>query len=166
MTPKFTVHPSPIGDILIVTRDASLVTLHPFDAPLETEIEALSLRLREIVEPGDSDAAATAVAQLDEYFDGERTAFDLPLDWAPVQGFTRRALESVCEIPYGETASYGEVAILAGAPGAARAVGTACRLTPFSIVVPVHRVIRADGSIGEYGGRPEVKRFLLDLESP
>ena len=56
--------------------------------------------------------------------------------------------------------------ITAGSPRAARAVGTACATTPFSIVVPVHRVVRADGSIGEYGGRPEVKRFLIELENP
>ena len=75
-----------------------------------------------------------------------------------------RALTAVTEIPYGETASYGEVAALAGKPRAARAVGTACRTTPFSLVVPVHRVVRSDGSIGEYGGHPEVKEYLLDLE--
>ena len=61
-------------------------------------------------------------------------------------------------------AGYGEVAISAGRPRAARAVGTACARTPFSIVVPVHRVVRADGSLGEYGGRPDVKQYLIDLE--
>jgi methylated-DNA-[protein]-cysteine S-methyltransferase len=70
----------------------------------------------------------------------------------------------VCEIPYGEVASYAEVAIAAGSPGANRAVGTACARTPISIVVPAHRVVRSDGSIGEYGGHPERKRYLLDLE--
>ncbi len=90
--------------------------------------------------------------------------FDIPLDWRLVRGFTRDALEAVRDIPYGETAGYGEVAILAGSPRAARAVGTACATTPFSIVVPVHRVVRSDGSLGEYGGHPEVKRFLIDLE--
>ena len=59
---------------------------------------------------------------------------------------------------------YGEVAVIAGSPGAARAVGTACRLTPLSVVVPVHRVIRSDGTPGHYGAYPERKRYLLDLE--
>jgi methylated-DNA-[protein]-cysteine S-methyltransferase len=173
--PRYRVHPSPIGDILIVTTADGIVTLHPFDGPLHAEIERVALRLRALPAPDDAtDAAApdsgaaeaftSAITQLDEYFDGEREQFDLPLDWRLVRGFTRAALESVCEIPYGETASYGEVAIAAGIPRAARAVGTACATTPFSVVVPVHRVVRADGSLGEYGGRPEMKRFLIDLE--
>ncbi len=165
--PRYRVHPSPIGDVLIVTTDDGIVTLHPFDGPLHSEIERVALQLRALPVPDDgTDAspAATAAAQLDEYFDGERREFDLPLDWRLVRGFTRAALEAVCEIPYAETASYGEVAITAGTPRAARAVGTACATTPFSLVVPVHRVVRADGSLGEYGGRPDVKRFLIDLE--
>ncbi|MDR7190991.1 methylated-DNA-[protein]-cysteine S-methyltransferase [Microbacterium sp. BE35] len=171
--PRYRVHPSPIGDILIVTTGDGIVTLHPFDGPLHSEIERIALQLRAVPVPDDdTDAAApsaadafeSAVTQLDEYFDGDREEFDLPLDWRLVRGFTRAALEAVCDIPYGETASYGEVAIAAGTPRAARAVGTACATTPFSVVVPVHRVIRADGSLGEYGGRPEVKRFLIDLE--
>lgn len=178
--PRFRVHPSPVGDILIVTTTDGIVTLHPFDGPLHAEIERVALRLRALPVPdetvptppgsasaADVDAAAlfdAAIAQLDEYFDGDRREFDLTLDWRLVRGFTRAALEAVCDIPYGETASYGEVAISAGIPRAARAVGTACATTPFSVVVPVHRVVRADGSLGEYGGRPEMKRFLIDLE--
>jgi methylated-DNA-[protein]-cysteine S-methyltransferase len=180
-SPRYRVHPSPIGDILIVTTADGIVTLHPFDGPLHTEIERVALRLRALpVADEDVDAAAAgsaagasvdatgvfdvATAQLDEYFDGDRHEFDLPLDWRLVRGFTRAALEAVCDIPYGETASYGEVAISAGIPRAARAVGTACATTPFSVVVPVHRVVRADGSLGEYGGKPEMKRFLIELE--
>jgi methylated-DNA-[protein]-cysteine S-methyltransferase len=162
--PRYRIHPSPVGDILIVVTADGIVTLHPFDGTVDAEIERVSLQLRTLIEEGGTDAAADAAAQLDEYFAGERRTFDLPLDWRLVRGFTRAALEAVCEIPYGETAGYGEVAITAGSPGAARAVGTACANTPFSIVVPVHRVVRADGSLGEYGGRPDVKRHLIDLE--
>ncbi|MCP2637674.1 methylated-DNA--[protein]-cysteine S-methyltransferase [Microbacterium sp. HD4P20] len=169
--PRYRVHPSPIGDILIVTTLEGIVTLHPFDGPLHSELERIALRLRALPVPedaGDDDApdpaAEAAAAQLDEYFDGSRREFDLPLDWRLVRGFTRAALEAVRDIPYGETAGYGEVAINAGSPRAARAVGTSCATTPFSIVVPVHRVVRADGSLGEYGGRPEVKQYLIDLE--
>jgi len=177
--PRYRVHPSPIGDILIVTTTSGIVTLHPFEGPLHAEIERVALQLRAVPvpddgralpavsSPGDQDAADLfddAARQLDEYFDGDRTQFALRLDWRLTRGFTRAALEAVCDIPYAETASYGEVAITAGAPRAARAVGTACATTPFSVVVPVHRVVRADGSLGEYGGRPDVKRFLIDLE--
>ncbi|MEV5068686.1 methylated-DNA--[protein]-cysteine S-methyltransferase [Microbacterium sp. LMI12-1-1.1] len=178
--PRFRVHPSPIGDILIVTTADGIVTLHPFDGPLRTEIERVALQLRAVPVPDEGTDASSrssrrtraaadsvfdvAIAQLDEYFEGERRGFELPLDWRLVRGFTRAALEAVCDIPYGETASYGEVAVMAGTARAARAVGTACATTPFSIVVPVHRVVRADGSLGEYGGRPDLKRFLIELE--
>ncbi|KRA24005.1 cysteine methyltransferase [Microbacterium sp. Root61] len=160
---RFRVTPSPIGDILIVTGDDGIVTLHPFEGPVGFELQRVGLELSGHIVPDES-VAEEAVDQLDEYFDGERTAFDLHLDWRLVRGFTRDALQAVIDIPFGETASYGEVAISAGSPRAARAVGTACANTPFSIVVPVHRVVRSDGSIGEYGGRPDIKRFLLELE--
>lgn len=167
-SPRFLVHPSPVGDVIIVTTVDGVVTLHPFDGPLGAELERVGMALREVPVPLETDAAAavahTAASQLDEYFDGDRRQFDLPLDWRLVRGFTRAALEAVREIPYGETAGYGEVAIIAGSPRAARAVGTACATTPFSIVVPVHRVVRADGSLGEYGGRPDVKQYLIDHE--
>jgi methylated-DNA-[protein]-cysteine S-methyltransferase len=174
--PRYRVHPSPIGDILIVVTDDGIVTLHPFDGPLSDELGRVALQLRIAPVPDEAEGAAptagadaglfgAAQSQLDEYFAGERSDFDLPLDWRLVRGgFTRAALQAVCDIPYGETAGYGEVAIAAGIPRAARAVGTACATTPFSVVVPVHRVVRADGSLGEYGGRPDVKRYLIELE--
>lgn len=165
MTPAaFRVHPTPLGEALIVVTDAGLVSLDILDGAHDDALEAVSLALRAVP---DEDARATAevARQLDEYFEGDRVAFTIPLDWSLVQGFVRAALEAVCEIPYGETASYAEVAIAAGSPGANRAVGSACARTPVSIIVPAHRVVRADGSIGEYGGHPERKRFLLDLES-
>lgn len=161
---RFLVHPSPVGDILIVTDAGRLVSLHPV-TDVDAEVAALGAWLGHPLVPADDDPlAARAADQLDEYFDGERMQFDLPLDLDRVRGFTRAALEAVRDIPYGETAAYGEVAVMAGTPGAARAVGTACRTTPFSVVIPVHRVVRADGSIGEYGGRSDIKRFLVDLE--
>ena len=162
--PRYRVHPSPVGDILIVAADDGIVTLHPFDGPLGGELERVGLRLRAHPVPDDGPALDDVALQLDEYFEGRRREFDLPLDWRLVRGFTRAALQAVRDIPYGETASYSEVAIAAGVPRAARAVGTACATTPFSVVVPVHRVVRADGSLGEYGGRPEVKRYLVELE--
>ncbi|GAA1994291.1 methylated-DNA--[protein]-cysteine S-methyltransferase [Microbacterium pumilum] len=161
---RFHLHPSPIGDILIVTTAEGIVTLHPVHGEVDAELQNLAQRLGSTPEHDETEAATAAASQLDEYFSGARTEFDLPLDWRLVRGFTRAALEAVCDIPYGETAGYGEVAITAGRPRAARAVGTACATTPFSIVVPVHRVVRSDGSLGEYGGHPEVKKFLVDLE--
>lgn len=161
----YLLHPTPLGDILIVSTPDAVISCHPVYADPGDDLAALTLALRAEPSPGTTDAALQLAAQLDEYFAGKRTAFDVQLDWRLVRGFTRDALEAVTLIPFGETAGYGEVALMAGRARAARAVGTACATTPFSIVVPVHRVIRADGSIGEYGGHPETKRFLLDLES-
>ncbi|MFF2634347.1 methylated-DNA--[protein]-cysteine S-methyltransferase [Microbacterium sp. NPDC058021] len=163
-TTSYSVHPTPIGRALVVVSDEGLVALHILDGPHDDELAEVSAALREVPDH-DADATVHVTAQLDEYFAGRRRRFDVPLDWRLVEGFTREALQAVCEIPYAQTASYGEVAIAAQRPRAHRAVGTACARTPISIVVPAHRVVRADGSIGEYGGRPEIKRFLLDLEA-
>ncbi len=160
----YTVHPTPIGDALLVFTEDGLVALHVSHDDGDEALTALALALRTL--PGRDDAVDGDLRrQLDEYFEGSRREFEVELDWRLVRGFTREALQSVREIPYGEVASYGEVAVMAGRARAARAVGTACATTPWSIVVPVHRVVRSDGSIGEYGGHPEVKRFLLDLEA-
>jgi len=101
--------------------------------------------------------------QLEEYFAGERTIFDIPLapEGAPFEREVWRALE---EIPYGETVSYGEIARRVGQPTAARAVGTANGRNPIAVIVPCHRVIGADGSLTGYGGGLERKRLLLELE--
>lgn len=155
-------HRTPIGDVLLGFADDGLICLEVTHDGAGRERFARRVDARV---DDDSDAADEVRRQLDEYFDGRRRDFDLALDWRLSRGFARAALRAVCEIPYGETAGYGEVAIMAGSPGAARAVGTACATGPFSIVVPVHRVVRADGSLGEYGGRTDIKLFLLDLES-
>ncbi|GAA3913978.1 methylated-DNA--[protein]-cysteine S-methyltransferase [Microbacterium invictum] len=162
-TTAFSVHPTPIGEALIVVTDEGLAALHIKDGAHDGALAQLGVRLGAVPRE-DVDATAPVATQLDEYFAGTRRDFELALDWQLASGFVRTALEAVCEIPYGETASYAEIAIMAGSPGANRAVGTACARTPMSIVVPAHRVVRSDGSIGEYGGHPERKRFLLDLE--
>lgn len=119
-------------------------------------------------EPANATAGVEALAevshQLMDYFAGRRRAFDLPLDLSGVSAFDVAVWNAARAIPYGETASYGELAIFAGYPGAARATGGSmarCRLFP---IVPCHRVIHADGSIGGWGGETWVKRWLLDLE--
>lgn len=159
-----TEYDGPVGAVLLTFVDDALVRLDVAHAGIELARADIARRLGVLPEP-DPAAGEHLVHQLDEYFDGDRRSFDVALDWRLVRGFTRAALEASMDIPYGEVASYGEVAAMAGAPRAARAVGTACASSPFSIVVPVHRVVRADGSIGEYGGHPEVKEFLLSLEN-
>ncbi|QEW03751.1 methylated-DNA--[protein]-cysteine S-methyltransferase [Microbacterium lushaniae] len=157
------VHATPVGDVLLTVADDRLLSLRVLHGDQHAAREDL-VRILGAVPEDDPFAGAEAAGQLDEYFDGTRRNFDLPLDWSLTRGFSRAALQAVCEIPYGETAAYGEVAVMAGRPRAARAVGTACATSPFSIVVPVHRVVRSDGSPGQYGGHPEVKQYLLRKE--
>lgn len=102
--------------------------------------------------------------QLDEYFAGRRTDFDLALDFRLSRGFRRAVLEQLRGIGYGSTSSYAQVAAAAGSPRAVRAVGTACAVNPLPVVVPCHRVVRSDGSPGAYAGGPRAKRLLLALE--
>ncbi|MGA8217217.1 MAG: methylated-DNA--[protein]-cysteine S-methyltransferase, partial [Solirubrobacterales bacterium] len=102
---------------------------------------------------------------LDEYFEGRRDHFEVPVDWALTPaGFQSRALHAVARIPYGETRTYGEIAKGAGNPRAYRAAGTACGRNPIPLIVPCHRVLQSGGGVGNYGGGPEMKRALLDLE--
>ena len=101
--------------------------------------------------------------ELDEYFEGRRTSFDLPLDLR-VAPFHADVLRELALVPYGRTDTYGELARRAGRPGAARAVGTVMNRNPIPIVLPCHRIVGANGSLTGYAGGLEVKRRLLDLE--
>jgi methylated-DNA-[protein]-cysteine S-methyltransferase len=113
---------------------------------------------------GDPAVLERAAAQLDQYFAGERRAFDLPLDLAGSE-LQRAVWAQLRQIPYGETVSYGELARRAGRADIVRAVAAAVGRTPVPIVVPCHRVIGADGSLTGYGGGLDRKRALLDLEA-
>ena len=103
--------------------------------------------------------------QLDEYYEGRRQRFEVPLDWALSSGFRRQILGELTQVPYGQVVSYRQLAARAGNPKASRAVGSAMATNPLPIVVPCHRVIRSDGTIGQYGGGVEMKQTLLRLES-
>ena len=154
---------SPVGPLLLATTDQGLIrvafALEDHDAVLQTLADRISPRI--LSAPGRLD---TAARELDEYFAGRRHAFDLLLDWRLSAGFRRTVLSHLPEIGYGQTASYSTVAGLAGSPKAVRAVGTACATNPLPVVVPCHRVVRADGSMGGYRGGPQAKRTLLSLE--
>src|SRR5262249_11275075 len=103
--------------------------------------------------------------ELDEYFDGRRSGFDLALDWTLTTGFRRAGLEATARIPYGRPGTYRSVATAPGSPGAVRAAGTALATNPIPIIVPCHRVLRSDGTIGEYRGGCARKDALLRHES-
>jgi methylated-DNA-[protein]-cysteine S-methyltransferase len=125
-------------------------------------------RLAERVSPRIVEAPATldgARRELDEYFSGRRQSFDLPLDWRLVPGgFYSKVLRATSRLPFGITATYGEIAAKAGNPRAHRAAGTALGSNPLPIVVPCHRIVRSGGDPGNYGGGPELKKWLLRLE--
>jgi methylated-DNA-[protein]-cysteine S-methyltransferase len=116
------------------------------------------------VPQGDAASLSAAAIQLEQYFAGERTDFELAV---ALQGteFERRVWDAVRAIPYGSTATYAEIAARIGRPGACRAVGRANAMNPIAIVVPCHRVVGSDGSLTGYAGGIEMKRALLDLEA-
>tara|TARA_B100001057_G_scaffold463187_1_gene516896 strand:- start:15066 stop:15467 length:402 start_codon:yes stop_codon:yes gene_type:complete len=105
------------------------------------------------------------IKQLDEYFDGKRQDFDLPLRPAGTE-FQRQVWQALQQIPYGETWSYGELAKHVGTPNAYRAVGAANGINPIPVIIPCHRVIGSNGKLTGFGGGLEAKAFLLNLESP
>ena len=151
----FTTVDSPIGPLTLMARDGNLTHLVMQDQAHATVTPVGSVR--------DDEAFATVAGQLDEYFSGERTAFDVPLTLAGTE-FQRRVWTELCAIPYGQTISYGELARRVGNPKASRAVGLANGRNPVAVIVPCHRVIAADGSLGGYGGGADRKVHLLELE--
>jgi methylated-DNA-[protein]-cysteine S-methyltransferase len=148
---------SPIGRLTLVGEDGALVGLY-----LEQH------RRRPAPEwfgPDVGSGFEDLTAQLQEYFAGVRTDFELAIRPRGT-GFERRVWDAVARIPYGRTRSYGDLARDLGDPGLAQAVGAANARNPVCIVVPCHRVVGADGSLTGYAGGLERKRFLLDLEQP
>jgi methylated-DNA-[protein]-cysteine S-methyltransferase len=145
---------SPIGPLALAGRGQLLTNLRMVNQTYEPN--------RTNWVPDDR-AFPDAVQQLEAYFAGERTDFDLELSLAGSE-FQRRVWQALPTIPYGETRSYGEIAEQIGASGAARAVGLANGRNPIAIIVPCHRVIGASGSLTGYGGGLERKQSLLELE--
>jgi methylated-DNA-[protein]-cysteine S-methyltransferase len=141
---------SPLGPIRLRADDDALLELTFGEAEHERS--------------GDSPVLAATCAQLDEYFAGTRTRFDLPLRLEGTP-WERRVWSELLQIGYGETASYGEIARELGHPTASRAVGAANGRNPIAIIVPCHRVIGSDGSLTGYAGGLACKRALLDLEA-
>jgi methylated-DNA-[protein]-cysteine S-methyltransferase len=154
-----TVIDSPIGPLTLIAEDGRLAGVHMQITRYEPDAGSLGPAVASDSDP----VLAAAARQLDAYFDGELTSFDLPLTLDGSR-FQRSVWAALQDIPYGETISYGELARRIGQPSASRAVGLANGRNPVSIVVPCHRVIGADGSLTGYGGGMDRKRFLLALE--
>ncbi len=153
---------TPIGTLFVAATDRGLVRI-VYDADPDREVEELArdygLRVLRTAKPIDE-----ARRELDEYFEGRRHCFDLPLDLAAIAEFHRRVLGELARVPYGEVVTYGELAARSDRPRAARAVGTVMNRNPLPIVLPCHRVIGANGKLVGYGGGLERKEALLRLE--
>jgi len=154
---------TPVGPLLLAATEQGVVRVafdrEDHDLVLVALAEKVSPRI--MLSPGRLDPAAR---QLSEYFAGSRRSFDLPLDLRLATGFRRSVLAHLPQIGYGHTESYAQVASAAGHPRAVRAVGSACATNPVPVIVPCHRVVRSDGSLGGYAGGASAKQSLLALE--
>ncbi len=155
---------TPLGPMLSIAGDEGLELLEFVDRrALETELREVRRSFSTAIVPGAHPILERTAAQLAEYFSGARTTFDIPLRQRG-SDFQQRAWQALREIPYGETRSYADMARRVGSPGAMRAIGRVNGQNRIAIVVPCHRVIRADGSLCGYGGGKWRKQWLLDHE--
>lgn len=154
---------SPFGELLLAASDQGLLRLAFPEEDADCVLERLAARVspRIVEAPARLDRMRR---ELDEYFDGRRREFELPLDWTLVGPFGRRVLGATAQIPYGRVLTYTEVAAEAGSPRGSRAAGSALGANPIPIVVPCHRVLRRGGALGGYAGGLRRKQFLLELE--
>ena len=154
---------SPLGPLLLAATETGVVRLAYETEDHDQVLQALALNVspRVLYAPGRLDKAAR---QLEGYFTGRRRAFDVPLDLRLSAGFRRQVLDHLRTIGYGRTESYAAVARAIGRDRAVRAVGSACATNPIPLLVPCHRVLRSDGSLGGYVGGLGAKRALLALE--
>ncbi|MFG3661957.1 methylated-DNA--[protein]-cysteine S-methyltransferase [Streptomyces sp. NPDC047706] len=164
----WTVVASDLGPLLLAATGEGLVNVvfHATGPVRDKALARLASRLgAEPVEAPGSPLLTEATGQLRDYFAGGRQAFELPLDWSLISGFSRQVLRELASgVPFGTVVGYGDLADRVGQPGAAQAVGTAMGANPLPLVVPCHRVVESDGGIGGFGGGLETKRKLLALE--
>jgi methylated-DNA-[protein]-cysteine S-methyltransferase len=155
---------TPVGPLLLAATERGLVRVAYAREDHDRVLDQLADRVspRVLRAPARLEAAAR---ELEEYFAGRRSLFDLPMDFQLSHGFRRTVLSHLPEIGYGTTASYAAVAAAAGNPKAVRAVGTACATNPLPVVVPCHRVVHSDGRVGGYVGGTDAKKALLALEA-
>ena len=154
---------SPFGHLTAAMTDSGIVRLAFEGEELDEVLQELADRVspRVLEAPAKLDPVRR---ELDEYFEGRRHEFSMPVDWQLSHGFHLKAREACYAIPFGKVLTYAELAAAAGSPRAVRAAGQAMARNPVPIVVPCHRVLRTGGGLGGYGGGLHVKQWLLDLE--
>ncbi|EFO98409.1 hypothetical protein CRE_15855 [Caenorhabditis remanei] len=155
---------SPLGSLLLASTPRGLIRVAFATEDHDRVLENLATKVspRVLRAPKRLDAAAR---ELDEYFERKRKTFDLALDLSLSKGFRQLVQQHLPEIDYGQTRSYKQMAEMVGNPKAVRAVGTACATNPLPVVVPCHRVLRTDGTLGGYIGGLEAKSALLEMEA-
>jgi methylated-DNA-[protein]-cysteine S-methyltransferase len=161
---SYAFEPSPVGELLVAVTPRGLIRIaYGAEEHSDSVLEELARRVspRVLEAPAALDEVRR---ELDEYFGGKRTGFDVPVDWRLHDGFSRRVLRATARIPYGELLTYAQVAAKAGSPQGSRAAGNALGSNRIPIVVPCHRVVRTGGALGGYTGGIERKEYLLDLE--
>jgi methylated-DNA-[protein]-cysteine S-methyltransferase len=156
---------SPLGPLVAARTDAGLVRLayEDFNGGLDVVLGDLADKVSPRILEGPA-RLDDVRRQLDEYFEGGRHDFELPIDWSLSHGFTQKILQAIAAIPFGSTSNYRDVATAAGNPRATRAAGNACGANPIPIVVPCHRVLRTGGGLGGYTGGVHRKETLLTIE--
>ena len=154
---------SPVGRLLVAVGEQGVLRVAFEVQGHDAALEDLAARVGPRVLEGGA-RLDPVLRELDEYFAGTRRDFDVPVDLRLTRGFRREVVETLRRLPYGSTASYREVAVVAGRPAAVRAVGTACSTNPVPLLLPCHRVVRSEGTSGSYAGGEAAKRALLTLE--
>jgi methylated-DNA-[protein]-cysteine S-methyltransferase len=154
---------SPVGPLVVAATRRGLVKISYVDEDPEFVIEDLAARIspRVLEAPERLDDVRR---ELDQYFEGTRTDFDIAIDWRLTAGFTRKVLRATARVPYGSTSTYRAVASKAGSPRGSRAAGNALGSNPIPIVVPCHRILHSGGGMGGYTGGIDKKIYLLSLE--
>jgi methylated-DNA-[protein]-cysteine S-methyltransferase len=154
---------SPVGQLLVAVTPRGLVRVAYLDGDLDAVLDDLAIRVspRLLASAHKLDQPRR---EFDQYFEGRRREFELPLDWQLTRGFARRVLQATARVPYGSVSSYKGVASDAGSPRAFRAAGNALGTNPLPIVVPCHRVLHAGGGLGGYTGGVSRKQLLLRVE--
>ncbi|HEX2089714.1 MAG TPA: methylated-DNA--[protein]-cysteine S-methyltransferase [Actinomycetota bacterium] len=154
---------SPFGRLLVATTRRGLVRVEYPNGGIDEQIEGLAVEVSPRVLESSRHTQAVR-RELDEYFEGKRQSFNVPVDLSFLRGFGRRVLEQTAGIPFGMLATYRDVATRAGSPRASRAAGNALAANPVPIVVPCHRVVHSGGGLGGYTGGLDRKITLLRLE--
>lgn len=158
---------TPIGGLLLAASPAGLVyvAFEVEDSGVVLEMLADRVGPRILGAPSGSPVLDAAAAQIDQYLDGRRREFDLPLDTRLARGFRGEVQQHLARVGYGRTTTYREIAVELDRPGAVRAVGSACATNPLPLVWPCHRILRSDGGLGGYRGGLAAKQRLLEMES-